>query len=58
MTTPKARLTTGQPYTGQQMYAGNGVMRSCGKCGKHKPTAEFRKRAPWGMCCAACRGQQ
>lgn len=51
-----AKLRNGDPYTGNQQYAGQGVKRSCGKCGTHVLPATLKKRAPWGMCCEKCRG--
>jgi hypothetical protein len=50
-----ARTTEGKPYTGNQQYAGNGMVRSCGKCGRHKPIAGFGLRRPWGMVCGECK---
>lgn len=32
----RSMLTTGEKYTGNQMYAGNGVTRFCALCGDHK----------------------
>jgi hypothetical protein len=46
-----ARLRDGRAYTGNQQYAGNGTLRSCAKCGQHKPVAGFGLRRPWGMVC-------
>ena len=37
-----ARLTTGEVYSGAQEYAGRGVVRSCIRCGKHRPSAGGR----------------
>lgn len=51
---PKSKRTDGSPYTGNQQFAGFGLMRSCGKCGKHKMPAGFRVRKPWGLVCPQC----
>jgi hypothetical protein len=50
-----ARLRDGRAYTGNQQYAGNGTLRSCAKCGQHKPVAGFGLRRPWGMVCGGCK---
>lgn len=51
-----AKLRDGRPYTGLQMYAGQGTQRSCGKCGTFRPPSEFRLLKPFGLCCGLCRG--
>lgn len=51
--TPKTR--DGKPYVGNQMFMGNGVQRSCAKCGTHHPPGKLKKLAPWGLCCEFCR---
>jgi len=48
-----ARYRDGTPYKGNQKYAGNGVLRSCGRCHTHQPTGGFRKTM-YGMTCARC----
>lgn len=52
-----ARLTTGEAYVGNQMFQGNGVLRHCIKCDRHKPCAggQSRKRGTQRFfCCADC----
>jgi hypothetical protein len=52
---PKARRTDGAAYTPvNPQYIGNGFMRSCAKCGKHKAQKEGWKKKPIGMCCPEC----
>lgn len=50
-----ARYKDGSTYSGHKQYLGTGVQRSCGKCGNFCPMSAFRKVAPWGMVCEACR---
>lgn len=49
------RTRDGKPYEGNQMFMGNGVQRSCSKCGTHHPPGKLKKLAPWGLCCESCR---
>lgn len=35
---PPPRVTTGQPYTGNQAFKGNGLHRSCAACHQHRIT--------------------
>jgi len=51
-----SRLRDGRPYEGNQQFAGNGIVRSCGKCGKHFPPGQMKLKKPWGVCCPSCRG--
>lgn len=55
---PPPKLRNGQPYEGIKTYAGQGVKRSCGKCGMHVLPATLRKHGPYGMCCEACRDRK
>jgi hypothetical protein len=49
-----ARYKDGSLYAGNQQYAGNGTMRSCGKCNQHSAPAGFRLVRPWGMVGPCC----
>ena len=54
-----ARLTTGEVYSGVQEYAGRGVVRSCWKCSKHRPSAGGKEVKRGGVRmwhCAGCVG--
>jgi len=51
---PPAKFTNGTVYVPDKRYAGNGVTRSCNKCGKHKPIAGWSLLRPWGMVCKEC----
>jgi hypothetical protein len=53
-TTSKAKLTTGEAYSGNQQFAGNGTQRSCGKCGKHKAVGGMKKHRLFGHICKDC----
>jgi hypothetical protein len=49
--------TDGRPYTGNQQFAGNGVQRSCDRCGKHVAPARLKSYGRLRlMCCDRCRG--
>lgn len=39
---PPARVQGGVPYTGNQQYKGNGILRYCAYCECHKPTGGGR----------------
>jgi hypothetical protein len=49
-----ARHTNGEPYKGIQKYAGNGMMRSCGKCLTHKRFVGGEVTRTRGWICQAC----
>lgn len=53
---PPPKMTNGQAYAGHKLFLGNGVRKSCGKCGEHKSQTEMRKFRMYGLCCAKCRG--
>lgn len=55
---PRAKVATGQRYSGNQQFAGNGTKRSCGKCGKHVPIGQLKSMKPWGLGCMGCRGEK
>lgn len=59
MTEP-LRMPDGRLYTDvrNDQYLGNGVRKSCSKCGQHKTSraGEFKLLKPWGICCKSCRG--
>lgn len=57
MSMPPAKLTTGQPYAGNQLYAGQGVKRSCAKCAKFVPIGQLKQMKPWGCVCPECKGK-
>lgn len=48
-----ARMKDGTLYAGNKQFLGNGIAKSCGKCGSHQPPAGFRKTR-YGMTCARC----
>lgn len=45
----KAKLTTGEAYTGNQQYQGVGVVRWCAICGVHKPQLGGTLRHVFGV---------
>lgn len=51
---PTARMTTGERYSGNRMFAGNGVVLWCCKCDQHRAVAGGKtvKRGPqrWFTC--------
>lgn len=51
-----ARYNDGKAYSWHKQYLGNGIMRSCGKCGKHGAPGDFKKWRVYWLCCSACRG--
>lgn len=50
----QSRTTDGKPYTGNQQYKGNGIQRSCDRCGQHVAPARL-KRWKGLMQCDKCR---
>lgn len=52
MTKPPSRYRDGTPYDGQKRYLGNGILRSCGKCGGHFPPGTLAK---WRGVLLACK---
>lgn len=54
----RAVLTTGQPYVDarQAQFKGQGVMRSCIRCNKHRPSAGGRMVKRGGAAALALRG--
>jgi hypothetical protein len=53
---PVARVRSGQPYTGNQQFRGNGITRSCGKCKQHVPGDGGAKHRLLGWVCRGCKG--
>lgn len=53
---PTARMTTGELYADsmQRQFRGQGLRRSCGKCGVHGSTAGSKKVRPWGLVNVCC----
>lgn len=50
-----ARVQGGAAYSGHTAFLGNGLLRSCGKCGVHRPQGGGSKHRllGWvGACCA------
>lgn len=54
MTTKTARLKDGSAYQGNQMFLGQGIKRSCGKCSKHFPVQFMKHHRIYGAVCAEC----
>jgi hypothetical protein len=46
----------GQPYpqVQQRQFLGNGITRSCNRCGAFVMPSTGSNRKPWGFVCAAC----
>lgn len=56
---PRAKYKDGRPYTGGvSQFLGNGLQRSCGRCGAHKQSAGFKLYRPWGMVCPECQPKE
>lgn len=56
---PPARVRSAEgsaPYVPHEQFRGSGIMRSCGKCGKHRMNGGGRKVKPWGWVAACCVG--
>jgi hypothetical protein len=53
--TPTARMRSGQRYAGNRKFMGNGLSRSCGKCGKHFPGDGGGKHRILGWVCRTCK---
>lgn len=53
-----ARMRDGSLYDGHKLYLGNGLQRSCGKCGAHKSSAGFKLQRPYGMVCPECQPKE
>lgn len=52
---PRAKYADGRRYDGHKQFLGNGIRRSCDKCGNHVPHTTLLKHKG-RMCCEACRG--
>lgn len=52
---PKARRTDGTDYKPTHpQYMGCGIMRSCGRCGKHRAQGPGWRKTAYGMTCSVC----
>lgn len=57
MLMPPAKLTTGQPYTGNNEHRGKGAMRHCATCGTHRAMGAGWRKLHAGMSCPDCVAQ-
>ena len=46
-----ARMRDGSLYSGHKLFLGNGLQRSCGKCGQFRQPSEMKAKPPYGMSC-------
>lgn len=53
-----AKMRDGSDYIGNQMFRGNGVLKSCCTCGKHKASTEGWQMLTAGMSCPECVAKQ
>lgn len=54
MTLRKPNSKPGQYTNAFPSYKGNGVSRSCSKCGIHGPTGGMKRVLPYGLVCKLC----
>jgi hypothetical protein len=54
MSMPPAKTTEGKPYSGNQLYAGAGIKRSCGKCRTHTMFMGGKVHLVYGWICPGC----
>ena len=55
---PRAKYKDGSSYDGNRQFLGNGLQRSCGRCGAHKSSAGFKLLRPYGMVCPECQPKE
>lgn len=53
-----ARYKDGSSYAGHKLYLGNGLQRSCGKCGVFQAPAGFKLVRPWGLVGPCCQPKE
>lgn len=54
MTTKTARMRDGSAYQGNSMFLGQGIKKSCGKCGKHFASSGMKHHRIYGAICSGC----
>lgn len=52
----RPKMKDGTFYQGIQLFAGRGVLKSCGKCRNHVRPGRLKMMRPFGLCCDECRG--
>lgn len=53
-----ARYKDGSAYAGHKQYLGNGLQRSCAKCGQHQTPGGFKLVKPWGLVGPCCQSKE
>lgn len=48
---PRAKYKDGSSYSGLKQFLGNGLQRSCGRCGQFRQPSEMKTKPPYGMSC-------